>query len=78
MTDPEKQIAQLITNVMTDGFNRSLNVLLDEGAIRKTKKMNQYSGVGSELYDKVTEQMEMTVEYSKPEIRKLIEQIKAD
>ncbi|MGD9365565.1 MAG: hypothetical protein PVH87_07715 [Desulfobacteraceae bacterium] len=68
----EEKIASLVSGLMTDGFNRSLRALNEAGAIDLKKMKKEYRGVGSKYYDMVTEQMDLTVEYSKPLIKKMI------
>ena len=73
----EDKITGLMLDAMTDGFNRSFKVLQKEKAIKATKKLDQYKGVGSELYDKVTEQMEFTIDCFRPAIRNAINESKS-
>ncbi len=68
----EEKIASLISGLMTDGFNRSLGALEKAGAINLKKMNKKYCGIGSKYYDMVTEQMDLTVEYAKPVIKKMV------
>ena len=69
----EDEISDLLWNLMTDGFNRSLNALRDAKAVNTKKMDGHYCGVGSKYYDMVTEQMKLTVSYAKPTIKKMVE-----
>lgn len=73
----EDEIADLLWNLMTDGFNRSMNALRDARAVNTKKMDREYCGVGSRYYDMVTEQMKLTVSYAKPTIQKMAEDYEA-
>ncbi len=73
----EEEIASLLVDLMTDGFNRSVGALRDAGAINTKRMAKEYSGIGSRYYDMVTEQMELTVSYAKPTIQKMVEDYEA-
>jgi hypothetical protein len=77
-TDLEEKFISLFSNLMTDGFNRSLVALENAEAVNLKKIKKQYSGIGSKYYDMVTEQMDETVKHAKPEIRKLVAEFDAD
>jgi DNA-binding HxlR family transcriptional regulator len=68
-----RKIEGILVQAMADAFNRSLNALEEDGAIDRTKMMEEYRGVGSKYYDMVTEQLEYTAQFAKENIRKLIE-----
>jgi hypothetical protein len=73
----EDEIARLVSNLITDGFNRSMNALEIAGAIDRKKLKMHYTGVGSKYYDLVTEQMNLTVSYAMPEIKKMVAEYEA-
>lgn len=56
----DEQIEGLLVNVLTAGFNRSIGALARAGALDTRKMHRKYTGVGSEYYDLVTEQIEYT------------------
>jgi len=67
-----------LRGILSDGFNRSLGALEAAGAIDTRKLKTEYCGVGSRYYDLVTEQIELTVKYSLPELNRIIEHHKDD
>ena len=67
----DAEIVRALIRITTDGFNRSMGVLVDAGAIKKTKKMREGHRPGGKYYELVTEQLEYTAKSSIPEIRKL-------
>ena len=71
--DLDRKIEGILIGVMSDGFNRSLNVLEEAGAINRKKMMKEYAGKGSKYYDMVTEEFEYTARHAKEAIRELIE-----
>ena len=68
----EEEIRQLLVNLMTDGFNRSLNALRDAKAVNTKKMDGYYCGIGSKYYDMVTDQMELTTENAKGVIHEMV------
>jgi len=74
-TITDKELQGLLINIMSDGFNRSLNALSESGAIDTKKLRKEYHGVGSKYYDIVTEQLELTAVHCAPELRKLIDKL---
>lgn len=72
----EEKLNAMLLNLMNDGFNRSIGALREAGAI-DTKEMDAaYSGIGSQYYDLVTEQMQITMSYAKTHIHELVEKHK--
>lgn len=67
------EIANALVGILTRGFNRSLSALQSAGAVDTKRMRGQYKGVGSKYYDLVTDQMEMTANYSVLMIRALFE-----
>jgi hypothetical protein len=63
---------------MTDGFNQSLGAFEKAGAINLKKMNKEYRGMGSKYDDMVTEQMDLTVEYAKPVIKKMVAEYDAN
>lgn len=56
----DQEIAGLLVNIISDGFNRSLGALEQAGAVDTKKLREHYKGIGSKFYDVVTEQIEHT------------------
>ena len=67
----DQEIAGLLVNIISDGFNRSLGALEQAGAIDTKKLREHYKGIGSKFYDVVTEQIEYTARYGAPAMRQL-------
>jgi len=65
------EIEALLINILSDGFNRSLSELRSVGVIDQKKLNEKYKGVGSEYYDRVTSQIELTARWAAPAIRGL-------
>lgn len=65
------EIEGLLINILSDGFNRALNELRVAGVIDEKKLSAKYQGIGSEYYDRVTEQIELTASYAAPAVRKI-------
>jgi len=70
----DEKIAGLLAGIISDGLNRSLGALEKAGAIDTKKFRTKYTGSGSEYYDLVTEQIEITAKYSASAINRLIEE----
>lgn len=70
-TPTNEEIESYLVGVMSDGFNRSLNALVEAGALDPAKLKKHYKGVGSRFYDLVTAQLELTAKYGAPGVRKL-------
>jgi transcription initiation factor IIE alpha subunit len=69
----DEEIVGLLVQIISDGFNRSLRALSEEGAIDTRKLRSEYTGVGSKYYDLVTEKITYTATWAAPEIRLLFE-----
>ena len=67
------EIEGLLINILSDGFNRSLSELRSAGVIDQKKLNAKYQGVGTEYYDRVTAQIELTARYAAPAIRTLFQ-----
>jgi hypothetical protein len=67
----EKAVADRLTSIIGDAFNRSLGALERAGAIDTKKLAKQYKGIGSKYYDIVTEQINLTVKTGAPWICEL-------
>ena len=65
------EIEGLLINILSDGLNRSLSELRSVGVIDQKKLQAKYQGVGTEYYDRVTAQIELTAKYAAPAIRNL-------
>jgi hypothetical protein len=70
-----EEIVNLLLNIITDGFNRSLGALEATGAVDARTMRRQYQGMGSKYYDLVTEQMMITARSGVPGVRALFEGI---
>lgn len=66
-----EEIEGLLINILSDGFNRSLSELRSVGVVDQKKLSERYKGVGSEYYDRVTEQIELTARWAAPAVRRL-------
>ena len=58
-----KELRNLLIQLTSDGFNRSLGALDEAGAIDLTELGQHYREIGSRSYDIVTEQMELTADH---------------
>jgi hypothetical protein len=67
----EKAVADRLTSIISDAFNRSIGALERAGAIDTKKLAKQYKGIGSRYYDIVTEQINLTVRTGTPWICEL-------
>lgn len=67
----EEEISRMLVDIMSDGFNRSMNALEKAGAIDRRGMSKQYVGVGSKFYDMVTEQMGYSAKNAAPAMRQL-------
>ena len=54
----DQEMRSLLVDIISDGFNRSLNALEEAGAINTRELRSAYSGIGSKYYDLVTEQID--------------------
>ena len=72
-TETERKMRSFLINIVSDGFNRSIGALAESGAVDLTKMRREYRGVGSKSYDLVTVEIEQTVEYAMPHMRRLVE-----
>lgn len=70
----DEEIANCLVGIISDGFNRSLGVLEDAGAINTKQMRKHYKGVGSKHYDLVTLAMTQTATYGAAKIRQLFQQ----
>jgi hypothetical protein len=66
-----EEIEGLLINIISDGFNRSLDELRQVGVVDEKKLRSKYRGIGSEYYDRVTVQIELTARYAAPAILEL-------
>lgn len=66
-----EEIEGLLINILSDGFNRSLSEFRSVGVVDQKKLSERYKGVGSEYYDRVTEQIELTARLAAPAVRRL-------
>lgn len=66
------RLEQLLLDLMTAAFNRSLTALEAAGAIDLSKMRSAYRGVGSRYYDLVTEELLKTLRWQQPEIEKFL------
>ncbi|WP_056145612.1 hypothetical protein [Duganella sp. Leaf61] len=72
MKNPTTQeIEALLMNILSDGFNRSFGALRATNCIDEQKLAEKYKGAGSEYYDLVTAQIELTAKYAAPAVRAL-------
>jgi hypothetical protein len=69
----DDEIASMLVGILTRGFNRSLGALESAGAVNTKRMRGQYKGVGSKYHDLVTEQIEMTANYSVSNLRALFQ-----
>lgn len=69
----DERIESILIEIMSDGFNRSINVLEEVGAINRKKMLKEYKGIGSKYYDLVAEQFEYTAHYGKKAIYELLQ-----
>jgi len=51
----DEEIAGVLIDILSDGFNRSLAVLEAAGALSTKNMRGDYLGIGSKYYDLVTE-----------------------
>ena len=72
----DQKIQGRLIGIISDGFNRSLNALRAAGEIDTKKMSKKYTGIGSEYYDLVTEQIECTAKWSAPAVRELFSEPK--
>jgi hypothetical protein len=70
----DEEIAGRLIGIISDGFNRSLGVLVAAGAVDTKKMRRQYKGIGSKYYDIVTDQIVLTAKYGAPAIRQLFKE----
>lgn len=72
MKNPTTQeIEALLINILSDGFNRSFGALRTTDVVDEKSLAEKYQGVGSEYYDLVTAQLELTARYAAPSVRAL-------
>ena len=74
----DQQIQNVLGGFIADGFNRSLGVLDRIGVLDMKKLRKKYTGMGSEYYDLITEQIEYTAKYGAVAIRKLFDENETD
>lgn len=65
-------IESCLVNIISDGFNRSLNALVEAGVIDDRRLHEHYKGVGSKYYDLVTDEIEKTARSGAASIRELL------
>jgi hypothetical protein len=70
----ERAVAERLTSIISDAFNRSIRALERAGALDTKKLAKHYKGIGSKYYDLVTEQIELTVRSGVPGICELFTQ----
>ena len=63
------ELEAVLAEIISDGFNRSLNALAQAGAIDTTKLAEQYKGAGSKYYDLVTAQIALTAQHGAKSIK---------
>ncbi len=68
----DADIQAILVNIISDGFNRSLEALEKAGAIETKVLISAYGGAGSKYYDLVTEQIVYTAKLGSNAIRDLI------
>lgn len=66
-----QEIEALLMSILSDGFNRSFGALRTKNFIDEQKLAEKYKGVGSEYYDLVTAQIELTARYAAPAVQVL-------
>jgi len=71
-TISNEKLEAILSGVIADGFNRSINALKSAGALDTTKMLTKYKGVGSEYYDLVTEQIEYTARYGAQAVQRFL------
>jgi hypothetical protein len=71
-TISNKILETILGGFIADGFNRSINVLKEAGALDTTKMLTKYKGVGTEYYDLVTKQIEHTTQLATQSIQSLL------
>ena len=69
----EDKLVTSLVGILTDGFNRSLNVLEEAGAIDTTVLRSDYTP-GSEYYLLVTAALETTAKSARSSILKILEE----
>lgn len=69
----DEEIQRQLVDIISDGFNRSLAALEKADAIDTDKLRVHYTGMGSQYYDVVTDQIVLTAKYCVPAVRKLFE-----
>ena len=67
----DEEIASVLVAFMSDAFNRSIRALENAGAIDARRMRTAYAGVGSNYYDVVSEQIEITAKSAVPGIRQI-------
>ncbi|MEQ8768770.1 MAG: hypothetical protein RL885_32995 [Planctomycetota bacterium] len=70
----DDEIMEQLIGIIVDGFNRSLAVLRSARAVDTSVMDEHYSGIGSQYYDLVTEQIQLTAEAGVEAIRDLFRQ----
>lgn len=68
----DQEMRSLLVDIISDGFNRSLNALEEAGAINTRELRSAYSGIGSKYYDLVTEQIADTAQFGAARISSLL------
>lgn len=53
----DQEMCSLLIDIISDGFNRSLNALEEAGAVNTRELGSAYSGIGSKYYDLITERL---------------------
>jgi flagellar basal body rod protein FlgF len=66
-----QEIEALLMNIISDGFNRSFGPLRTIKCIDEQKLAEKFKGAGSEYYDLVTAQIELTARYAAPAVQAL-------
>lgn len=61
----------VLAEIISDGFNRSLNALAQAGAIDTTKFAEHYKGSGSKYYELVTAQIALSAQHGAKSIELL-------
>ena len=68
----DQEMRSLLVDIISDGFNRSLNALEEAGAINTRELRSAYSGIGSKYYDLVTEQIDYSAQFGAARINSLL------
>ena len=69
----EEKIESMLINILSDGFNRSIATLKNNGATDTTELLKEYKGAGSRYYDLVTRELETTAKLAAPHFAEKIQ-----